>query len=115
VFDFQKLIVYSKAKEINKKVLVLINENRFDRHVNDQLKRATFSILLNIAEGSARFTYKDKRNFLVIARGSTFECVAIFDFLLDSNLITKVHYDNFYSDYEEISKMLFALIKKLEK
>jgi hypothetical protein len=56
MFDFQKLEVYKKAKELNRDILVLLSENKFDRHINDQLKRATFSILLNFAEGSSRFS-----------------------------------------------------------
>jgi four helix bundle protein len=51
MFDFQKLTVYQKAKALNTSILRLIAENRFDNYVNDQLKRATFSIMLNIAEG----------------------------------------------------------------
>jgi hypothetical protein len=56
MFDFQKLKVYTKSKELNRDILVLLSENNFDRHINDQLKRATFSILLNLAEGSSRFS-----------------------------------------------------------
>ncbi len=92
----------------------LISKNNFDRHINDQLKRASFSIMLNIAEGSSRFSNKDRKNFLVIARGSAFECSAIFDFLYDNKLISEVEFKNSNDNLEEISKMLFALIKGLE-
>jgi four helix bundle protein len=71
--------------------------------------------MLNIAEGSGRFTKPDKRNFYVISRGSVFECVAIFDFLKDLNLISNNDFDKFYAELEELSKMLFALIKQLSK
>jgi four helix bundle protein len=40
----------------------------------DQLHRATKSILLNIAEGYGRYTYADKINKYVIARG---ECTEV--------------------------------------
>jgi len=50
---------------------------------------------------------------LVIARGSVFECVAIFDILLDKNEITDLEYKNNYIQLEEISKMLFSYIQKL--
>jgi len=71
--------------------------------------------MLNIAEGSGRFTKPDKRNFYVIARGSAFECVAIFDYLKDSELIDEKTFDAYYTSLEEISKMLYALIRGLEK
>ena len=114
MFDFQKLTVYQKSKEFANAMIKLVNDNSFDRTVNDQLKRASLSIILNIAEGSSRFSNKDRRNFLVIARGSAFECVAILEFLKDSKDISETIYNNSVSVLEEISKMLYSLIRRLE-
>ena len=47
--------------------------------LSDQLKRASLSIPLNIAEGNGKFTQKDKARFYHIARGSATECGAILD------------------------------------
>jgi four helix bundle protein len=69
--------------------------------------------MLNIAEGSGRFTKRDKRNFYIISRGSVFECIAIFDLLQITEQINKAEFNSFYSKLEEISKMLFALINFL--
>ncbi len=114
MFDFEKLDVYTKAKKFNKSVtLFLASSTKIDRTTKDQLRRAAFSIMLNIAEGSGRFTKPDKRNFYIIARGSTFECVAIFDYLKDMKTIDEKVFKQYYSFLEEISKMLFALIKGL--
>ena len=71
--------------------------------------------MLNIAEGSGRFTKPDKRNFYIIARGSVFECVAIFDYLKDMKQIEEDKFMQFYTSLEEVSKMLFAMIKELGK
>ena len=113
MFDFEKLFVYTKAKDFNKKVNSLLSTYNLDKTTNDQLRRASFSIMLNIAEGSGRFSKPDKRNFYVISRGSAFECVAIFDYLKDINVIEEEDFKQFYSDLEEISKMLFTIIKTL--
>jgi four helix bundle protein len=113
MFDFQKLEVYKKAKQYNQTVTKFLQERKVDITTNDQLRRASFSIMLNIAEGSGRFTNPDKRNFYVIARGSTFECVAIFDYLKDLNIIDDIGFQQFYTILEEISKMLYSLIKTL--
>ena len=45
-----------------------------DGEVRDQLKRASLSVVLNLAEGNAR-TGKDKRNRFAIAEGSAREAV----------------------------------------
>ena len=112
-FDFEKLEVYLKAKIFNSKVGLFLESTKVSKNKKDQLERAAFSIMLNIAEGSGRFTKPDKRNFYIIARGSAFECVAIFDYMLDQNSIEKEKFDEFYLNLEEISKMLFAMIKGL--
>lgn len=69
--------------------------------------------MLNIAEGSGRYSKKDKRNFYVIARGSVFECVAIFDYLKDISSISENQYTEFYNHLDELSRMLFSMIKHL--
>ena len=70
--------------------------------------------MLNIAEGMSRFSRKDRKNFMVISRGSAFECVAIIDFLKDQEQISFEDHKLFYTKLEDISKMLFGLIRKLE-
>ena len=114
MFPFQNLSVYAKAKEFTKVMYSFILEKDFGKIVNDQLQRASLSIMLNIAEGSSRISKKDSRHFFVIARGSAFECVAVLDILKDLEKISKEEYNNCFVNLEEISKMLFSLIKKLE-
>ncbi len=115
MFDFEKLVVYGKAKLFNRSVALFLDSSKADNTTRDQLRRASFSIMLNIAEGSGRFTNPDKRRFYVIARGSAFECVAIFDYLKDLKKISESEFNQYYSLLEEISKMLFSLIRSLSK
>ena len=51
MFDFKKLIVYQKARDFALTTTELLADNTFDKTVNDQLRRASLSIMLNIAEG----------------------------------------------------------------
>ncbi len=113
MFDFEKLTVYLKAKSYNLEVSKLLKQFTFDSAIKNQLRRSSLSIALNIAEGSGRKTNPDKRNFFVIARGSVFECVAIFDILKDEGSISKETYKEFYSRSEELSKMLYAMTESL--
>ena len=113
MFDFQKLKVYTYAKEFAGETLQLIKDSSFDAVINDQLKRASLSIMLNIAEGSSRFSNRDRRHFMIIARGSTFECAALLEFLRQHKLISSECYQSRNDRLEEISRMLYGLIKKL--
>jgi four helix bundle protein len=84
-FDFQKLTVYQKAKTFHVICKQLIESSSFQRNVNDQLFRASFSVPLNIAEGSRKFSKADRKNYFTTARASVFECVAITDILLSDD------------------------------
>ena len=115
MFDFEKLQVYKKAKEFNLEIKKdILSLEKLEKVSRDQLRRAAMSITLNIAEGTSRFSNADKRNFYVIARGSAFECIAILDLLTTELFINAELYKYFYFKAEELSKMLFSMIKSLE-
>jgi hypothetical protein len=80
MFDFEKIIVYQKSKDFNSNVHSFLLKIKLDKNTFDQLKRAALSFMINIAEGSGRFTKPGKKNFYIISRGSAFECLTIFDF-----------------------------------
>lgn len=111
MFPYENLQVHTKAKLFNKKLRVQLRDLSRDPYILDQLNRASFSILLNIAEGSGRITPRDQAHFYTIARGSTFECASILDYLYDPEHTEHKHFISYFNDLEEISKMLFALIR----
>lgn len=49
------------------------------RYIRDQLHRAALSIVLNVAEGSAKPTIKERKRFYAIAFGSLREVQAILE------------------------------------
>ena len=55
--------------------------------LRDQLDRASVSIVLNIAEGSGRYTPAEKAHFYLIARGSAMECLAALSLLQARSLV----------------------------
>lgn len=116
MFSFENLDVYKKAYKANQDIYRFLKGNReVPAYTRDQLGRASLSIMLNIAEGSAKFSNKDRRNFYVIARGSTFECAALITFLKDENEMTTEMFGELGQEYDSLSKMLFAMIKNLEE
>lgn len=116
MFPYENLEVYKKAYTANQVVYRLLKSNKaIPGYAKDQLGRASLSIMLNIAEGSAKFSEKDRKNFYVTARGSAFECSALITFLFDEAEITNQDIQLINPLYEEVSRMLFSMIRNLEK
>ena len=114
MFSYENLDVYKKAYETNQKVYRLLKENKaIAPYTKNQLGRASLSIMLNIAEGSAKFSDKDRRNFYITARGSVFECASLINFLCDESEIAANWREELCARYEEISKILFTMIRNL--
>jgi four helix bundle protein len=111
MFLFEKLDTYQKSLAFTTETYQLLKSSNIDKILKNQLQRAATSITLNIAEGSGRFTQKDKNSFYVNARGSVLECVSIFQILLKTEQLDKDSYNNFYLKLEELAKMISGLIK----
>ena len=90
MFGHEKFIAYQHSiKFVSIITPLLTNLPKGNSHLIDQLKRASISIPLNIAEGSGKTTKKDKRRFYSIARGSTMECAAVLDVICCSKIVDK--------------------------
>ncbi|MCB0476743.1 MAG: four helix bundle protein [Crocinitomicaceae bacterium] len=114
MFEFQKLIVYKKAKSFHKDSKQIIKNYSITGIERDQLHRASYSIPLNIAEGSGRYTNKDRRNFYIVSRSSVFECVSILEQLEEDQEIPKSNYQEMLEKADELSRILYRMIKNLE-
>ncbi len=116
MFPYKNLEVYNKAFTQNQKIYNLLKDKSgIPLYLKNQLGRASLSVMLNIAEGSGRFSKKDRRNFYIIARSSAFESAALVDFLFIENEIKPEENLVLISGFEEISKVLFVMIRNLEK
>ena len=77
---FESLEFYQDSLKLLKAAYRLANDlpNHERYNLSDQLRRASCSILLNIAEGYGRYHYLDRLRFLYIARGSLAETLSAF-------------------------------------
>ena len=115
-FAFENLKVYQAAIDFNTHINKILDSkpSAISWSMKDQLQRASLSIPLNIAEGNGRWHKAEKRQFFWIARGSTFECVAIIEVLRRCQIISSETHKNLYEQLIQISKMLAALIKSID-
>ena len=79
----QKFKTYQLAKQFYHKS----NNLKLREPMRNQFQRASLSIVLNLAEGSAKPTAKDRRKFYRIAFGSLREVQAILDIINHVELI----------------------------
>lgn len=94
MYRFEKLQVWQKAMDFCKLVYKKTNdfpdEERFG--LISQFRRASTSIPLNIAEGSACRTNKEFIQFLTIALRSQYECVTIIKLSYNLGFLNKSYY-----------------------
>lgn len=74
-----------------------------------QIQRATISISANLAEGSARISYKEKARFTEIAYGSLLELLSLLIISLDLKYITENDLLDYRKKIELVSNKLNSL------
>jgi four helix bundle protein len=81
IFPFEKLDVWQMAVDLVDRVLTLLEELPFNRHLRliSQLEGAVASIPQNIAEGKGRQYKKEFIQFLSIAEGSLYETITLIE------------------------------------
>ena len=81
-----------------------------------QMRRASTSIPLNIAEGYAKRTSQQEfRRFLLMALGSANEMSVLLDYSCDLGYITEEEHEKASKEYDEIGRMLSAFIQTVEE
>ena len=86
---------------------------RADAIVRDQLRRASLSIVLNIAEGAGQRSRPQKRHLYSIARGSAMESAAILDVRRGHGVASRVEWRPARALVVRIVQMLTKLDRAL--
>lgn len=112
---FEDIKAWQKAREITKRIYKLTGTGAFRRDfgLRDQIRRASVSIMSNIAEGFERSSDKEFVQFLAIAKGSAGEVKSQLYVALDAELIDKKTFDELCADCTSTSSMLGGLIRYL--
>jgi four helix bundle protein len=114
---FEDIHAWQKARELNRIVYQISSTNSFSKDfgLRDQIRRASVSILSNIAEGYERNGNKEFLYFLSIAKGSAGEVRAQLYVALDLNYITKTEFDTLNQLATDTSKLISGFINYLKK
>jgi four helix bundle protein len=106
LLDAERLEVYALALEFQARAVALAS--CADAVVRDQLRRASLSCVLNIAEGAGRRSRAQKRYFHGIARGSAMESAAIVDVLRVRGLVAP-------AECQQVRVVLVRVVQMLSK
>ena len=112
-FAHERLDVYRQSVEFAGWSQQIFASLKASDSTRSQLERASTSIPLNIAEGNAKSSKKDRARFWRIALGSTLECAAILDVLVVRGIKTEKETAQGREHLERIVAMLIALLKSL--
>ncbi len=114
---FRTLKVYQKALEYSKTVRKSTKSFPKDELFGliSQFRRATDSIVLNIAEGAGNSSKKEFARFLDFSIRSGFECIGCLDIAQTNEYLDKDDYEILISSVNEIIAMLYGLKKSLLK
>lgn len=115
-FYYRRLQVYQNAKQLAKEINEVLkkfpDEERFA--LTSQLRRASTSIMFNIAEGFGRYSNKERIHFIDIANGSLMEASSELDLSESYGYISADELNEFDDKTIIIAKQLAKLRSTLQ-
>ena len=112
---FEDIQAWQKARQLTRRIYEITAEGDFakDYGLRDQIRRASVSVIANIAEGLGRRSDKEFANFLNMAHGSAAEVQSHLYIALDLNYIEQASFTELYNLLDEVSRMTLALGRQL--
>jgi four helix bundle protein len=113
---FEELTAWQKARALNTLIYQISEQGRFskDYALKDQVRRASISIMSNIAEGFERNGNKEFIQFLSIAKASCAELRSQLYIAFDLNYIEKKEFEKISLSAIEVGKIMQGLIEYLK-
>ena len=115
-FYYRKLDSYQLAKQLVKMVYQILRSfPDYERYaLCEQMRRAVISIPSNIAEGTGRFSIKDRIRFLDIAYGSLCETMCQMEIAYEQQYLSEEDYATFEQLASRTSMTMMGLKKNYE-
>ena len=115
-FDHEKLEVYRIAIQFVAWSEILLEDCKGKAaSAKKHLDEASSSIPNNIAEGNGKWSKKDRKKFLEVARGSALECASCLDILVAKRRISTDRVIEGKEKLRSIVNLLTKMIKNLSE
>lgn len=113
---FEDLEIWKVSRELTKIIYNMTKEGHLskDYGLRDQIRRASVSIMSNIAEGFERGGNQEFLQFLYIAKSSCAEVRCQLYIALDQEYITKNEFEDLNNKTKKLSIMISNFIKYLK-
>ena len=114
--NFEEIDAWQNARKLTKEIYKLSNQSDFakDWTLKDQIRRASISIMSNIAEGFDSGFKGEFIRFLIIAKRSVSEAQSQLYVALDQSYILKLEFDILYDQLLTIRKQISGFIRYLK-
>jgi four helix bundle protein len=114
---FEELESWKMARKLTNTVYEATGTGSFklDFGLKDQIRRASISILSNIAEGFERSGDKEFLQFLAMAKGSCGEVRAQLYIAVDQGYLSQALFEKLSNNADEIGRLISGLMKYLSK
>lgn len=115
--SFEEIEAWQKARGLTRRIYAVSNKGPFSKDfgLRDQIRRASVSIMSNIAEGLERGGTREFIQFLSMAKGSSGEVRSQLYVAVDQGYIDKETFEQLYTLASEASRMITGLMKYLHK
>jgi four helix bundle protein len=113
---FEDSACWQYARRATSKIYTVTQQGGFARDfgLKDQIRRATVSVMSNIAEGFERDGASEFVHFLSLAKGSAGEVRSQLYVALDQGYIDQTTFDDLFSQMERISRVIQGLMRYLQ-
>ena len=117
VRQFEDLVAWQKARELTRALYKYSSAGAFARDwaLQNQVRRATVSIMANIAEGFERGGDREFLQFLAIAKGSCGEVQSHLHVGLDQEYFTPEQHAAMVENSSQVSRLITGLMKHLRQ
>jgi four helix bundle protein len=114
---FEDISAWQKSRELTREIYGVTGQGNFSKDfgLKDQIRRASVSIMSNIAEGFERSGTGEFSQFLATAKGSAGEVRSQLYVAFDQGYIAKAAFETLASSATQISRMISGLMSYLRR
>ena len=113
---FEDIDAWQKARELTRSIYKISSQREFSRDYGlaNQIRRASVSVMSNIAEGFDRGGAREFIQFLAIAKGSVAEVESQLYIALDNSYIRRSEFNEIYNITTDVKFLISGFIRYLK-